>query len=99
MNFVTPASKVVEGLDGHDQVRLQGKCVGSICIQSLDGGQLFLMHFHEVRQRGQGVGEGREIGSGCDQPCLFFQGPSSMNKGLWPAQLALPHSDVLTSVS
>ena len=99
LNFVTPASKAVEDLDGHAHMGLQSQCEGSACIQSLDGGQFFLMLFHEVRQPGQGVWEGKEMGSGWDQPCLFFQGPTSMNKGLWPVQPALPHSEVLTSVS
>lgn len=73
---------------------LQGQGVDSACIQSLNGGQLLLMLLHEVCQPGQGMEEGREMGSGLAQPGLLFQGCSSRSQEPCPA-----HSDALTSAS
>lgn len=72
LDLVAPASKVAESLDGHAHMSLQGQCIDGSRVQSLNGGQLLLMLLHEVCQPGQGVGEGREIGSGLAQPGQLF---------------------------
>lgn len=86
LDLVTPASKVAEGLDGHAHVGLQGQGVDSACIQSLNGGQLFLVLLHEVCQPGRGREEGRKMAQAW-HPRPAFSGLFVKKSGALPCTL------------
>lgn len=50
LDFVTPAGKIAEGLDGHAHVSLEGQSVNCSGVDGFDGGQLLLMLLHQVSQ-------------------------------------------------